>query len=593
MKTRKLLALTLAAACVTSSLAGCGEKKEAAETTKAAETVKATEAKATEAAPQASAAPEAAPFDPRSITEGVTLTVAAVGKPNIIDYETNAVTKKIEEDLGVNLEFITIPSADYHSKLNVMVAGGEALPDIVLYPWGNTVNWAEEGAIIPLNEYFDNPDYSANMRKFIQENGVDYVEDMKDSDGLVWRFPLNEGGLVNREYGAASSLMKLWIYEPWVEALGKEMPTTVEEFYELCKLVKETDLNGNGKHDEIPLTGWLVNLSESTSDAWLNFLINPYVYSSGYEMAFVEDGKVGLSYADDRFKDGLKFVKKWIDEGLIPEESITNTIEQGKALLQGEEQIVFAWPSTVVTNVKNTEWAAGYTPIVALTGENGKTVSHFKYDEFSYNGTSSSTGPVISADCENPLAAFLVLDYFCSEEISLMNEYGEEGVNWDYWENAKVENKEDYVPVTEGYDISLIQYNRYQAEPQNVGYTTYTTVLVPERILGGLAVLNAKAETPEQEWANTINKKLAAVNLEHLQYKPEEVISSMPITTEESADIADINATLAVYVPEAIGAFLTGTKDLDADWDAYIAELKNIGIDKLIDVYQAGYDRTK
>ena len=36
-------------------------------------------------------------------------------------------------------------------------------------------------------------------------------------------------------------------------------------------------------------------------------------------------------------------------------------------------------------------------------------------------------------------------------------------------------------------------------------------------------------------------------------------------------------------------AFLTGSKDIDAEWDAYLAELDKIGIEELQEIYQAAY----
>jgi putative aldouronate transport system substrate-binding protein len=40
----------------------------------------------------------------------------------------------------------------------------------------------------------------------------------------------------------------------WVDQVGKQIPTTTEELYDVLKAFKENDVNGNGnKDDEIPL----------------------------------------------------------------------------------------------------------------------------------------------------------------------------------------------------------------------------------------------------------------------------------------------------------------------------------------------------
>ena len=51
-------------------------------------------------------------FDPKSIAEGVTITIAIPENVKVENHETNDMTLMIEEALGVNLEFEVYPSAD-------------------------------------------------------------------------------------------------------------------------------------------------------------------------------------------------------------------------------------------------------------------------------------------------------------------------------------------------------------------------------------------------------------------------------------------------------------------------------------------------
>lgn len=49
-----------------------------------------------------------------------------------------------------------------------------------------------------------------------------------------------------------------FINKAWLDRLGLEIPTTVDEWYEVLKAFKEQDANGNGDpNDEIPLTAAL------------------------------------------------------------------------------------------------------------------------------------------------------------------------------------------------------------------------------------------------------------------------------------------------------------------------------------------------
>lgn len=52
-----------------------------------------------------------------------------------------------------------------------------------------------------------------------------------------------------------SMAQKMWIYKPWLDKLGLDVPTTTDELYTVLKAFKDKDPNGNGKADEVPLTG--------------------------------------------------------------------------------------------------------------------------------------------------------------------------------------------------------------------------------------------------------------------------------------------------------------------------------------------------
>ena len=44
-------------------------------------------------------------------------------------------------------------------------------------------------------------------------------------------------------------------------------------------------------------------------------------------------------------------------------------------------------------------------------------------------------------------------------------------------------------------------------------------------------------------------------------------------------------------VSEMTLRFINGTDDIDAGWDEYVAQIEGMGIQKVIDCYQAAYER--
>lgn len=98
----------------------------------------------------------------------------------------------------------------------------------------------------------------------------------------------------------------------------------------------------------------------------------------------------------------------------------------------------------------------------------------------------------------------------------------------------------------------------------------------------------SEEETLDLEYTVELN----AIIKELYNYSPEQIVDTAPLTSEESASIADAKATLKDYVSESIGAFLTGSWDIDEKWDDYLAELEKIGYKDVLATYQIGYDRT-
>ena len=72
---------------------------------------------------------------------------------------------------------------------------------------------------------------------------------------------------------------------------------------------------------------------------------------------------------------------------------------------------------------------------------------------------------------------------------------------------------------------------------------------------------------------------------------PDEVVSRLVLTTEENEEASDIQASLNTYFYEATCDFLVGERDIDSEWDAYLAELEKIGYQEVLEIYQTSYDR--
>ena len=61
---------------------------------------------------------------------------------------------------------------------------------------------------------------------------------------------------------------------------------------------------------------------------------------------------------------------------------------------------------------------------------------------------------------------------------------------------------------------------------------------------------------------------------------------------EDERDIyADCWTGIDSYLTEMTAKFITGELDVNAEWDAYLEQLEMLGLQDVIDAYQAAYDR--
>lgn len=513
--------------------------------------------------------------------EKVTLTVAIFDNVSIEDFETNLMTLELEEQTGFDLQFEVYPSTDYETKLNIMIMGGDKLPDILIL--NGKVNdsmvytWAQEGAIVPLTAYYDDPSISYWLHEAIERTGVDFFPQTVSPDGEIYYIPQ-----FNQSYGN-EHWAKLLIYEPWLEALGMEVPTTTDEFRDVLRAVVATDLNGNGKADEIGFTG-----ASFKSAQWFAALMSSFVFTNpgnNGNYLTVEDGVVDFTYTTDAWKDGLHYIRSLFAEGLIPMETLTQDMDQWRAMLNSEDQTVFAqsYTSASQVNATLTERRGGYVGILPMYGPDGVRLAQFA-------PSVATPAMVISADCENPEAAFRLGDLLCNQYYGITTRWGQEGVDWDYFENAKIDNKEDYVAQVEGWDIMLIPYD--EGGFWGSGVQQNRSWMQTGPYIRQYAIANGRAA--DGEMMSTFDVRGAVMNNLYQGTEgivPEEVIPKLIYTVEENEIVSPILATLKSYVEETTAAFLAGTKDIDAEWDAFQAELKVIGIDEALEIIQEVYTR--
>ncbi|MBQ3103061.1 MAG: extracellular solute-binding protein, partial [Oscillospiraceae bacterium] len=315
-----------------------------------------------------------------------TLTVFVEAVATIEDFETNATTLWIEDQIGANLDFIVAPAGSAVEKMNILL-NSKNYPDIFYLNVPDEDLYGVETGIlmdltplIPEMEYFN---YTLNNWPIIGQS-------MWAADGKLYAFPT-----YNDETAHGNFPVKYLYNSANFEELGMEVPTNLDELYDVLKAWKELD-----PENHLPLVG---NTDNPPSDP-LYFITNAFTYQPGnnwgYKLGLRLNGNtVETMYDDEEYREALSYMHTLYEEGLLYEASYTQNREQATALLASEGYPVLIWATTHnvrIVNASNTPDLYAATEFLApLEGYNGEKYS-------TYIPQSVGAFMSISSTCEYP-----------------------------------------------------------------------------------------------------------------------------------------------------------------------------------------------
>ena len=369
-----------------------------------------------------------------------------------MDMDDNAFTKVIEEKFDVDLQFetTTYDGTAAGEKRQISLASGDYPDAYMLIPWVDQFNNDEllelggQGVIVPLDDLIgeDTPNIAAAF-----EDEPDFKNAATASDGKIWGLPQwNE--CFHCSYGT-----KLWMNSDWLEALNLQQPTTPEELRTVLEAFKTQDPNGNGKADEIPL-------SSNVGGTLLQYLMNPYVYTSGFNaegttpssLAAV-NGEVVLQPTRDEWREGISYAASLYEDGLIDEAAFTQNGEALSAKGNSAEGVILGsvsilHPAAFVDLAAADGRANQYDAVPPLTGPNGSDTS------WSGAGGAGGASFVITNRASEAKQQKLmqIMDFIFSTEGHIQGEFGIEGVNWEGPAEGDVALDETMEPAYEMLD---------------------------------------------------------------------------------------------------------------------------------------------
>ena len=497
--------------------------------------------------------------------EPVTLSMFVHTRVGVDDFENNEFTKWLEEQTGIDLEFVVSPEQSVEEKRNVLLTSGD-YPDIFT---GTTTMksaqikmYGDMGVFITLNDLIDKYGYNTKkaLEAFPQASDI-----ITMPNGNIYALPS-----INDAYHAQMSY-KMWVYQPWLDALELDMPATTEEFKDMLMDFKEKDPNGNGIADEIPMMGSLNGWNSSPE----LFLMNSFVYWDirNAKGLHVQDGKIIASYTQDGWKEGLKYLHSLVEEGLLAPETYTQDNDVLIQHVDNDPILVGAAPSGYMgmfTQVAASDKWADFVAMPPVKGPDGTQYVTWN----PYDGVSLQY--MITDKCENPELAFKLADFLYTEEAT-QRQTGPEGIAYRNLESDSgllgMNGKPATYEMLQGIDQM----------PQNSGWNQTTVSLRTADFRASAALADsALFEAPLHQMTEK----------NYAPYKPsiEMVIPPIIFGEESAVELLTIENTVSTYIEEKTVAFITGALDIDANWEIYLTELETMGLPRLIELYQEALD---
>ncbi|MFD0961041.1 extracellular solute-binding protein [Paenibacillus chungangensis] len=272
--------------------------------------------------------------------------------PEGMDANSNPYLDYIESNTNLDIEVVTPPKEGYQEKVNVMMASGD-LPDMI---YSNDSAWlanmVKQKALKPLNEAIDKA--GSHLKAFIPEEAWKSVT----FGGNIYAIPV-----INPVPG--NEIM--YIRKDWLDNVGMESPTTLEEYVDVMRAFAQNDPDQNGKDDTMGLI-----VGENLG------LTAPITGAFGVQKGqWVErDGKLVYSSTLPEMKQAIQFLAELYKEGLIDQEwalnkyaTVTEKISSGKTGLFSAMWYDTRGPiKTSQQNDPDAEWVSAEFPI----GPDGK-----------------------------------------------------------------------------------------------------------------------------------------------------------------------------------------------------------------------------
>ena len=489
----------------------------------------------------------------------------------------NKITKLLQEKLGVTLEYEIVTPDNVDQKIGVMLAGGD-YPDLI----GTTdlkMRLLEGDALLRLDDLLatgNYPNLSGHVEPFIKK--MSYAGGVVD-DGL-YIFPN-----YNRVYGQVTGGIHygtaFWIQKRVIADAGYPdlSNMTLDRYFSMI----EDYLKKNPQTDGQPTVGFEV--LASVGREW--GMTNPPAFLAGHPnngAVIVDENNVATIYADKQIaKDYYKKLNEEYNKGNVDKESFTLNYDQYTAKIATGTVLGMhdqGWDFQTATQSLQGAGKDEYTYVPLMPVYEGAEPYYADRDVMNTN-----QGFGVSSTTQQPEKALKFLDMMLSEPWQKTLSWGVEGEDYEIGSDGLFTRTPQQ--RTNYKDLTWRASNRLDALldllPKRNGQFSDGNAYSPD---DQPAEFYETLSDYDKEFMTKYNKKTWR---EFVNSPPENPVyyPAWNLTLSSSANEVNQQLTDAAvqFLPKAISG---STGEFEANWSAYVDQIKKIDVKTYEDAINAG-----
>ena len=257
----------------------------------------------------------------------------------------------LRDEHGIDLHLSVLPSNESDQDVRIQAAAaGNSLPDIFMVSRPVLTRLVDQGLVAEVDDY-----YALMPNRTAQQYDAD-SKAMTTIDGHSYGFA--SPGSVAKNEG-------LLIRKDWLDNLGLEVPTNLDELMEVMKAFTYDDPDGNGRDDTYGYGAYIE--SDATLKGYPGARLFPILGAFGVDGLWcLEEENLGLNVYKPEFYDAMVYIRQMCEEGVMDPNWLTYKKDdfraawkQGRFGIMKEQNAAYAAESNYApfdANFPDGEW---------------------------------------------------------------------------------------------------------------------------------------------------------------------------------------------------------------------------------------------